>query len=78
MAEEKDRRIRLDITFPAGSAKANELIDAIEPFIRLARNINVGKDNEETGYLSVEDCGHSTGQPCKVIARWEVGKGKVI
>lgn len=78
MADTRDRRVRIDLIFDAGSLKADQLRDLIEPFVQSAKNINVGKDNEETGYVSVERCGHSTGQPCEVIERWEVGKGRVI
>ena len=78
MADTRDIRVKIDLTFPKGSTKANQLRDAIAPFVQYAKNINEGEDNQELGYVQVERCGHSTGKPCEVKARWEVGKGRVI
>ena len=79
MADTRDIRVRIDLTLPVEmKAHADALRDAIAPFVQLAKNINEGKDNQELGYVQVERCGHSTGQPCEVKARWEVGKGRTI
>ncbi len=79
MADTRDIRVRIDLTIPIGrKVRANALRDAIEPFIQYAKNINEGLDNAEIGHVTVERCGHSKGLPCDVIAKWEVGKGRIV
>ena len=78
MADERDYRIRLDLSFPPEARQYAERIrDALLPLYQNAVVINEGGDNEERGYIEVERCGHRIGEACEVIARWEVGKGKV-
>ncbi|KKL98069.1 hypothetical protein LCGC14_1828130, partial [marine sediment metagenome] len=37
-----------------------------------AININPSVANEEIGYVSLERCGHRTGEPCELIEKQEV------
>lgn len=76
---EKDFRIRMDLCLPPEAANyADQIRDALTPFLTNAVVINEGQDNEERGYIDVERCGHSLGLGYEKVARWEVGKGKVI
>ena len=76
---EKDFRIRMDITLPPEAQQyAEQIKDALTPFIQYGVVINEGRDNEERGFINIERDGHRIGQPCDKIARWEVGKGRVI
>jgi hypothetical protein len=74
-------RVRTDLAFEiANQAQAIALRDAIVPFYTHAVVINEGEDNEERGYISAENCGHDEDPPvpCVEIARWEVGRGRVV
>ena len=57
------------------------LRDAITPFFEKAVNINEGLGNEEVSFIEVRECHHD--DPTRtiqdiILARWEVGRGKVI
>lgn len=79
MADERDFRLRIDLTFPPEAKQyADQVRDALLPLYQKAVIINEGAANEEGGHIEVERCGHRLGLPCEVIARWEVGRGKVI
>jgi len=76
---EKDFRIRMDITLPPEVADhADAIKNALTPFLQYGVIINEGQSNEERGFIDVERCGHRIEEPCEVIARWEVGRGRVI
>ena len=79
MSDQRDFRVRMDITLPKGAKSyADQIRDALTPFLQYGVVINEGKDNEERGYIEVERCGHRLDLECNTIARWEVGRGKVI
>ena len=79
MADKRDFRIRVDLTLPPEAANHVEQIKAaLEPFVQNAVIINEGLPNEERGFIEVERCGHRIGEGCEHIARWEVGRGRVI
>ena len=76
---EKDYRIRMDITLPSNAKNyADQIKDALAPFIQYGVVINEGGTIEERGFIIVERCGHRIGESCEVIARWEVGRGRVL
>ena len=57
------------------------LRDALAPFFQKAVNINEGQDNQEISFIEVRECNHddpSRTTQDKILARYEVGKGKVI
>ena len=71
----------MDLAFPiTNQAQAEQLRDALVPFAQHAVVINEGANNEECGFIDVEKCYHdeTPTKPCEVVARWEVGKGKVV
>jgi len=71
----------MDINLPPAAANyADEIRDALLPFLQHGVVINEGKIEEERGYIEIERCGHRLDPPqgCEVIARWEVGHGRVI
>ena len=71
-------RIRMDLAFEEfNKEKAEQARKLLAPFLKNAVVINEGEDNEERGYIEIENCGHDEGKPCTVLARWEVGRGKV-
>ena len=77
--DNKDFRIRMDITLPPqASNHADEIKDALTPFLQYGVVINEDTPNEERGYIDIERCGHRIGQACEKIARWEVGRGRVL
>jgi len=79
MSDDRDFRIRMDLCLPPeASAYADQIRDALTPFLQYAVVINEGMPNEERGYIEVERDGHRTDQPCQLLARWEVGIGRVI
>ncbi len=79
MADERDFRIRMDLVLPKEAEQyADQIQTALTPFLNNAVIINEGLPNEESGYIEVERCGHRLNQSCEKIARWEVGKGKVL
>jgi len=76
---EKDFRIKMDITLPPEAQDyADQIRSALTPFLQHGVIINEGQSNEERGFVEVERCGHRLEEPCEVIARWEVGRGRVI
>lgn len=81
MTEIRDYRIRMDLTFPPAAAQyIDQIRDALLPLYQNALNIHNGDPNAEISYIEIERCGHrlEPPQPCEVIARWEVGRGRVI
>ena len=79
MADNRDFRVRMDITLPLNAQNyAIQIRDALTPFIKHGVVINEGEENEERGFIKVERCGHRLKEKCTVLARWEVGRGKVI
>jgi len=79
MADERDFRVRMDLCFPPEvQDKAEQIKDFLLILYENAVVINDERENEERGFIDVERCGHRLGLSCEKIARWEVGKGKVI
>ena len=79
MADERDIRIRMDVCLPPEAASyADEIKDALVPFLRHGVVINEDQGSEERGYVEVERCGHRLGQECERVARWEVGRGRTV
>lgn len=78
MADERDFRIRMDLAFPPEAKdRAGQIRDLLLPLYQNAIVIN--EDGiEERGFIDIERCGHRLKLPCEQIARWEVGKGKVV
>lgn len=71
----------MDLSFAiANRAQAEQLRDALVPFAKNAVVINEGSANEERGYISAEQCYHDEIPPrdCVELARWEVGRGRVL
>jgi len=69
----------MDIALPPEAINyADRIRDALLPFIQYGIVINEGGDNEERGFIDVEMCGHNIGEVCIRLARWEVGRGKVV
>jgi len=82
MADDRDFRIKQDLTVPARVAidnpdKVQELRDILGWFFEQAVVINEDQLNEERGFIDLERCGHRLEQSCERIERWEVGRGKV-
>ena len=78
MADNRDYRLRVDLTFPLEVKQyAEQIRDILAQFYSYAVVINEGKPNEEGGYIDIERCGHRLGLPCNKLERWEVGKGQV-
>lgn len=72
-------RIRMDLAFPESAEQyADQIRDALLPLYQNAVVINEGGVDEERGYIEVEECRHDEGESCTLIARWEVGLGRVI
>ena len=62
-------------------AQAEALRYALAPFFLKAVNINEGLDNEEISFIEVRECYHDETSRTiqdKILARWEVGRRKVI
>lgn len=79
MPDNRDFRIKMDITLPPQAVNhADAIRDALTPFLQYGVVINEGQDNEERGYIDVERCGHRVDESCEKIARWEVGRGRVL
>ena len=75
---EKDFRIRCDLCFPPeheGVVRA--LVTHLQNQMDKAVNVNPDAEYAEIGFIDHERCGHRIGEPCKRIARWEVGRGQV-
>lgn len=60
--------------------KLDEAKDLLLPLFQQAVVINEGQENEERGFIVFEKCYHdqTPTEACEIIARWEVGRGKVI
>lgn len=74
-------RVRIDLSFDiVDKSQADKLKDAIQPFIQYAKNINPGANNQEIGFIDIEQDFHdeTPPKPCITLARWEVDKGKII
>ena len=75
-------RIVADLAFNKVDKRQMEALrDALAPFFRMAVNINEGSENQEIGFIDVRECNHDDAgrtTPDKVLARYEVGRGKVI
>lgn len=79
MPDERDFRIRMDLNFPPEAINyADQIRDALAPFIQHGIVINEGKVNEERGFIEIERCGHRLEIDCEILARWEVGRGRVL
>ena len=75
----RDYRLRVDLTFPPEVKQyADELRDILIKLYTHAIVINEEQLNEERGFIDIERDGHRLGLSCDIIARWEVGKGRVI
>ena len=72
----------LKLAFKKADKKQFEALrDAITPFFEKAVNINEGLENEEVSFIEVRECHHddpSRTVQDKILARDEVGRGKVI
>lgn len=73
-------RVIVDVSFkPTDTTTPEELCKVIEPFLSKAVSAELTQDR--SGLIQIEQCYHDEPTPtlpCKIIARWEVGKGKVI
>ena len=77
--DNRDIRVRMDITLPPEAQNyADEIRDALTPFLQHGVVINEGQDIEERGFIDIERDGHRLGEGCEKIARWEVGRGRVL
>ena len=58
----------------------NKIRDVVTPIFKAMVVVNEGKDTEERGYFEIIESHHDTNPttPCKVLARYEVGRGRVI
>lgn len=76
-------RFRADIAYPGteeGWDALNDLVEEVRRRIGGATVVNEGRNNEERGYFEVEECLHEDFPPgpCRIIEKWEVGRGQVI
>lgn len=74
-------KITITLHLPeAALGKLDEMKELLLPFFTNAVVINEGEENEERGFIELGKCYHdeTPTQPCEKIARWEVGRGKVI
>ena len=79
MADKRDFRLRVDLTFPPEVKQYAEQIRGV--LVRLYTNaviIHPGESNEENGFIDIERCGHRLDLACDKIARWEVDRGQVF
>lgn len=77
--DNRNPRVRLDLALPPEAMNyADQIRDTLLPLFQYAIVINEGQDNEERGYIDIELCGHGVGEECTKIARWEVGRGRVV
>ena len=73
------KKVSLTLHFPiTNQAQMEQLRDAVLPLFLHAVVVNEGQPNEERGFIELEDCLHDEGGSCTLIARWEVGRGRVI
>ena len=73
-------RITLDLAFDDYDS-LNDLLEEAERRISQAVIINEGKANEEIGFFEIRKCFHdddTRNTPDEILARFEVGRGKVI
>lgn len=70
-------KISLVLHFP-DEAPIQRARDFLLPLYQNAIVINGGQDNEERGFIELERCAHDEQERCETLARWEVGKGKVL
>lgn len=73
--------IKVSLHYPEGVRNHEQAVrDALTPLFQNSVIINEGEDNEERGFILVQKCYHdeTPTKPCEEIARWEVGRGKVI
>jgi len=79
MADERDFRVRMDLCLPSEAINyADQIRYALTPFLHYGVVINEGKDNEERGFIEIERCGHRVEESCELMAKWEVGRGRVL
>ncbi len=79
MSDERDFRIKIDLTFPPNASQyADKIKDLLLPLYEHAIVINPDPENRDGGYIKVERCGHRLKLPCDTIAQWNVGEGRVI
>ena len=74
-------KLSLTLHYPEAARNYEEEVrQALVPLFQNAVVINEGEDNEERGFIQVEECHHDEAppQPCVVAGRWEVDRGKVI
>ena len=73
MADDRDLRVRLDLTFPPQfEGIARGIFTFAQQQIGKAVVINEGQDNEERGFVDFVRCGHRLGLPCDKLERQEV------
>lgn len=73
MPDNRDFRIRCDLTFPPEEeGVARGLITHLWNQIGKAININPGEPFEERGYASLELCGHRIGESCEIVENHDV------
>jgi len=69
----RDVRVRCDLCFPPElEGAARGLVKHLKAQVGKAVNINPGTDWAERGYVSLERCGHRTGEPCEMIEKHDV------
>ncbi len=75
-------RLRLDLTFPTSATVADlqQAKTLLAPFFQNAIVVNEGQDNEERGFIELQECHHDESPPvsCNILELWEVGRGQVI
>ena len=78
MADLRDYRLRVDLTFPPEVQQyAEQIRDVLVQLYQYAVVIHPDESNEEKGFIEIERCGHRLDLPCDRVARWEVGEGQV-
>ena len=75
-------RITADLSFPKDKKDlADKAMSYLCSLCKEAVIINAGLDNVEGGYAEERECNHddlTRTIPDVILARWEVGRGKVI
>jgi hypothetical protein len=73
MADLRDFRVRIDLTFPPECQKEAEQLQILAEKLSVkAININADKENMETSYVDIERCGHRLGLPCEKITHKDI------
>ncbi len=73
MADERDYRFRLDLVLPKeAETHADQIKTFLAQMLQYAVNKEGWAENESTGYIWLERCGHRLQLPCKTVGRWEV------